>query len=235
MLLATEARLLWISSPLLFVKPRISSWWFLYNLFLWLLKINCYWLWHYSGDLIYSGLNFIILSLSLTSQTSVKYNLRKMFRVKVNFATPIVRFIHHCQVLFHSNAGSVLRLLLLKSWCPPPLEMAKKPPSLIILDSRARLAGPWLWVCALDTLQVKPNPLGAPPLSTAKYSWKRVRGWGLGRSAVTSVRTQGSWYRDEACRQGGSTGRYFQEKLGEEEPTIPDASKVEDTLRRHYF
>lgn len=38
-----------------------------------------------------------------------------------------------------------------------------------------------------------------------------------------------------AGREGGSTERYFQEKLGEEEPTIPDASKVEDVLRRHCF
>lgn len=165
----------------------------------------------------------------------MKYNLRKIFRKKVNFATPIVRFIHLYQLFFHSNAESVPRLLLLKTWCPPPLEMTEKLPSLIILDSRACLAGPWLWVCALDMLQVKPNPLGAPPFSTGKRSWKRVRGRGLGKSAMTSARTQGWWYRDAACRQGGSTGRYFQEKLGEEEPTIPDASKVEDALRRHYF
>lgn len=30
-----------------------------------------------------------------------------MFREKVNFAAPIVRFIHLCQLFFHSNAGSV--------------------------------------------------------------------------------------------------------------------------------
>lgn len=235
MLLTTEAGLLWISSPLLFVKPRITLWWFVFNLFLRLLKINFYCLWlHYSSDLIQSGLNFIILSLCLTSQTSMKYNRRKTFGKNVNFATPIVRFIHLCQQFLHLDAGSVLRLLL-KTWCPPPLEMTKKPPSLIILDSHACLAGPWLWVCALDTLQVRPNPLGAPPFSMAKHSWKRVTGRRLEKSAVTPVRTQGWWYRDAACRQGGRTERYFQEKQGEEEPTIPDASKVEDALRRHYF
>lgn len=188
MLLATEAGLLWFSSPLLFVKPSIILWWFLFHLFLWLMKIHCYWLWHYCSDIIYSGLNFIIPRLSLTSQTSAKYSLRKTVREKVNFATPIIRFIHLCQLFFHSNAGSVLRLLLLKTWCPPPLETTKKPPSLIILESRACPAGPWLWVCALDTHQVKPNPLGAPPLSRAEHSWQRVRGRGLRKPAMTSVR-----------------------------------------------
>lgn len=97
----------------------------------------------------------------------MKYSLRKLFREKVNFATPTVRFVHLCQLFLHSNAGSVLRLLFLKTWCPPPLEMTEKPPSLIILNSRARLAEPWCWVCPGHTPS-QAQPFGC---TTIQHCW----------------------------------------------------------------
>lgn len=116
--------------------------------------------------------------------------------------------------------------------------MTEKPPRLIILDSRARPAGPRLWVCALDTRQVKPNPTGALLPGMPGHPWKRVGHGGHGESCRDLGEVP--WHEDTGMQPAGREGawmtkRELQEKQGEEELTVLDASKVEDALGRHYF
>lgn len=116
--------------------------------------------------------------------------------------------------------------------------MTEKPPSLIILDSSARPAGPRLWVCALDTNQVKPNPTGTLSSGTPRHPWKRVRGRNMGKSCCNLCEVPRN--EDTGMQPAGPEGeqmtkRYFQEKQGEEELTVLDASNVEDSVGRRYF
>lgn len=157
---------------------------------------------------------------------------------KISFVTRVVRFMHLCRLFFHSNVGSVLRLPLLKMWCPPPSEMTEKPPKLIILTSRARLAGPRLWVCVLDT-----RPRRAQPhrCTTIRHAWTSLeKGWRQGHREsccdLCQVPRDDHTGMQPAGRERVHTiKRYFQEKQGEEELLVLDASKVEDTLGKHYF